>query len=188
MAEACRRFLTNYGRGSGRRKGAAEVLPYLARNANMKKKLVGEELARRTVIELSKSGAPNRIYGVVATIVNLPNSYDKQETNPERLERAKVRGEGNNVKVKYGALRYGDDRDADGGKAPAGALAKLTSANNPRYKKVFGEKHWNDCRRNVLVNLNDEIVLRGAGVVQNMANSRKKSTEAVLEAQGSKVL
>ena len=35
-----------------------------------------------------------------------------------------------------------------------------------------------------MVNLKDKIVLRGAGVVQNVANSRKETTKAVLDTQG----
>ena len=76
--------------------------------------------------------------------------------------------------MKYGALRSGDNRDSGVGKAATGALDKLTSANNPRYTKVFDEKQWNDCRRNVLVNLDNEIKLGGAGVVQNMANPARR--------------
>ena len=91
--------------------------------------------------------------------------------------------------MKYGALRGKDDGDADEGKAAAGALAKLTSADYQRFRKVFNEKQGNDCRRQVLVNnLDDEIALRGAGMVQNMANPRKETTKAVLETQGREVL
>ena len=119
---------------------------------------------------------------VTANIVNLPNGYDKQETIPERHEWVKIRGE--------------DDRDEDEGKAAAGALAKITSANYQRYKKVFDEKQGNNCRHNALVNLDNEIMLRGAGVAQNWGlvrdlnpgplNSSKETTEAVPEIQGGK--
>ena len=58
-------------------------MSHLVRNDGMKKKLVGEETAMRTIIELGKSWALNRMmYRVMATIVNLHHSYDKQETNP----------------------------------------------------------------------------------------------------------
>ena len=85
-------------------------------------------------------------------------------------------------------MRCGDDRDADVEKAATDAMAKLISANNPRCKKVFGGKQGNDCRGSLLVNLDDEIALRGAGGVQNMANSRKETTKAVPETQGKEVL
>ena len=43
----------------------------------------------RSLIELGKTGAQNVAYGVVATLVNITNSYDKQEIDPQMLELAK---------------------------------------------------------------------------------------------------
>ena len=37
-------------------------------------------------MELGKTGAQNVMYGVLATAVNVTNSYDKQEISPEMLE------------------------------------------------------------------------------------------------------
>ena len=39
---------------------------------------------------MGKTGAQNVMYGVLATLVNITNSYDKQEINPEMLELAKL--------------------------------------------------------------------------------------------------
>ena len=380
LAEACRRFLINPGKDSDLRRWAAEGLSYLTLDADVKEKLVCDEPAMKALIELGKSGAQNVMYGVMATLVNLTNSYDKQEINPEMLELAKfakhhipeehelddedfadkriwticqlgatsalvalskteslnmreliarvmnafckhpelrghvvqqggskaliplalegtdkgrihaaqglarigitqdpaiafpgqrscdvvrpiallldtecealenfealmalgnlasqnestrkrilkdgnviqyienymfedhelirraavqcwtnlcvsemqvVRCEGNNDKVKYCVLLCGDDLDAAVVKAAAGALAMLTSASNKICKKVFDAKQWNDCLLNVLANTDDEIVLRGAVVVQNMVNSCKETAEAVLETQVMEVL
>lgn len=38
---------------------------------------------------MGKTGPQNVMYGVLATLVNITNSYDKQEINPEMLELAK---------------------------------------------------------------------------------------------------
>ena len=38
---------------------------------------------------MGKTGAQKVVYGVLATLVNVTNSYDKQEINPEILELAK---------------------------------------------------------------------------------------------------
>lgn len=38
---------------------------------------------------MGKTGAQNVMYGVLATLVNITNSYDKQEINPVMLELAK---------------------------------------------------------------------------------------------------
>ena len=55
----------------------------------MKEKLGWDKPATRALIELGKSGAQNGMDGVMATLVNLTNRYDKQEINPEMLELAK---------------------------------------------------------------------------------------------------
>ena len=55
----------------------------------MKEKLVEDEPAMKALIDLGKTGAQNVMYGVMATLVNITNSYDKQEINPEMLELAK---------------------------------------------------------------------------------------------------
>ena len=38
---------------------------------------------------MGKTGAQNVAYGVVATLVNITNSYDKQEIDPQMIELAK---------------------------------------------------------------------------------------------------
>ena len=68
---------------------AAEGLSYLTLDADVKEKLVEDEPAVKALIELGKTGAQNVMYGVMATLVNVTNSYDKQEINPEMLELAK---------------------------------------------------------------------------------------------------
>ena len=89
LAEACRRFLVNPGKDADLRRWAAEGLSFLTLDADVKEKLVEDEPAMKALIELGRSGAQNVMYGVMATLVNLTNSYDKQEINPEMLELAK---------------------------------------------------------------------------------------------------
>merc|ERR1719295_1465452 len=89
LAEACRRFLVNPGKDADLRRWAAEGLSYLTLDADVKEKLVEDEPAVKALIELGKTGAQNVMYGVMATLVNVTNSYDKQEINPEMLELAK---------------------------------------------------------------------------------------------------
>merc|ERR550519_3238724 len=89
LAEACRRFLINPEKDSDLRRWAAEGLSFLTLDAEVKEKLVEDEPAMRALIELGKTGAQNVMYGVMATLVNVTNSYDKQEINPEMLELAK---------------------------------------------------------------------------------------------------
>jgi hypothetical protein len=90
--------------------------------------------------------------------------------------------------VKYCVLLCGDDVDPEVVKAASGALAMLTGASNKICKKIFESKQWTDCLLNMLANTDDEIVLRGAVVVQHMVCSCKETAEAVLETQIMEVL
>ena len=94
-----------------------------------------------------------------------------------------IKGKGNDNEVKYWALRGGDDRDAAEAKAGNSALAK-----RPRCKAVLDTKHWNDGLGNVLATLNDEIVPRGAGVVQNLVDACKETAGAGRETTVMEVL
>merc|ERR1711962_1263700 len=274
LAEACRRFLVNPGKDADLRRWAAEGLSYLTLDADVKEKLVEDEPAMKALIDLGKTGAQNVMYGVMATLVNITNSYDKQEINPEMLELAKFakhhipeehelddedfadkrictiaylgvttalvalaktesvrsrilkdgntiqaienymfeehemirraavqcwtnlcvsdiqvkRCEGDNDKVKYCVLLCGDDIDPHVVKAASGALAMLTSASNKICNKVFESKQWNDCLLNLLANTDDEIVLRGAVIVQHMVAVSKDVAEKILETQVMEVL
>lgn len=89
LAEACRRFLIKPGKDKDIRKFAAEGLSYLTLDADVKEKLVEDKLAIQALIELAKTGDQSCLYGVVTTLVNLVNAYEKQELLPELVELAK---------------------------------------------------------------------------------------------------
>lgn len=89
LAEACRRFLINPKKQKDMRKWAVEGLSYLTFDAEVKEKLVEDHEAMQAMIELAKTGDQSVIYGVVTTLVNLCNAYDKQEMIPEMIELAK---------------------------------------------------------------------------------------------------
>lgn len=89
LAEACRRFLINPKKQKDMRKWAVEGLSYLTFDAEVKEKLIDDKEAIQAMIELSKTGDKSVVYGVVTTLVNLCNAYDKQEIIPEMLELAK---------------------------------------------------------------------------------------------------
>ena len=89
LAEACRRFLIKPGKDKDIRKFAAEGLSYLTLDADVKEKLLEDKLAVQALVELAKSGDQSVIYGVVTTLVNLVNAYEKQEMVPELVELAK---------------------------------------------------------------------------------------------------
>ncbi|XP_011555824.2 protein unc-45 homolog B [Plutella xylostella] len=89
LAEACRRFMVNPAKDKDMRKWAAEGLSYLTLDADVKEKLVEDKAAIQALIELAKTGDQSALYGVVTTLVNLCNAYEKQEMMPEMLELAK---------------------------------------------------------------------------------------------------
>lgn len=89
LAEACRRFLINPKKEKDMRKWAVEGLSYLTFDAEVKEKLIQDHQAVQAMIELAKTGGQSVLYGVVTTLVNLCNAYDKQELIPEMIELAK---------------------------------------------------------------------------------------------------
>lgn len=89
LAEACRRFLINPKKQKDMRKWAVEGLSYLTFDAEVKEKLIEDDAAIQAMIELAKTGDQSVVYGVVTTLVNLCNAYDKQELIPEMVELAK---------------------------------------------------------------------------------------------------
>ncbi|CAK1590397.1 unnamed protein product [Parnassius mnemosyne] len=89
LAEACKKFLVNPAKQKDMRKWAAEGLSYLTLDADVKEKLVEDQAAIQALIELAKTGDQSCLYGVVTTLVNLCNAYEKQEVMPEMLELAK---------------------------------------------------------------------------------------------------
>lgn len=89
LAEACRRFLINPKKQKDMRKWAIEGLSYLTFDAEVKEKLIEDQEAIQAMIEVAKTGDQSVLYGVVTTLVNLCNAYDKQELIPEMIELAK---------------------------------------------------------------------------------------------------
>lgn len=88
LAEACRRFLLRPGKDNDLRKWSAEGLSYLTLDAEVKEKLVEDKAALQVLIDLGKSGDQSVLYGVVTTLVNLCNAYEKQEVLPEMIQLA----------------------------------------------------------------------------------------------------
>uniref|UniRef100_A0A8D8UG58 Protein unc-45 homolog B n=1 Tax=Cacopsylla melanoneura TaxID=428564 RepID=A0A8D8UG58_9HEMI len=89
LAEACRRFLVNPARDSDIKRWSAEGLAYLTLDAEVKEALIEDKAALTALIDVAASGKPACMYGVVTTLVNLCNAYDKQEIIPEMVELAK---------------------------------------------------------------------------------------------------
>ena len=89
LAEACRRFLVNPAKDEDLRKWATEGLSFLTLDADVKEKLVEDEAAIKSLIDLGRTGGQDCAYGVITTLVNCTNSFDKQEISDEMIELAK---------------------------------------------------------------------------------------------------
>jgi hypothetical protein len=71
------------------RKWACEGLSYLTLDADVKEKMCEDEVTVKALIELAKTGKQDCAYGVVTCLVNMTNSFEKEEIMPEMLELAK---------------------------------------------------------------------------------------------------
>jgi tetratricopeptide (TPR) repeat protein len=89
LSEACRRILVNPGKDRDLRKWACEGLSYLTLDADVKEKMCEDEVTVKALIELAKTGKQDCAYGVVTCLVNMTNSFEKEEIMPEMLELAK---------------------------------------------------------------------------------------------------
>ena len=130
-------------------------------------------------------------------IQNLEN-YGVKDREPTRQEAVQegtdrmgsdkrgIRYEGNNNKGKYGARRGGDDQDAAGKKAAAGALATLPSASHKTCKTTIKAKEGNNSRPYELTDLKEETGLKSATGPQDPAHLCKKTAGAVRETKGIK--
>ncbi|GFR82849.1 Unc-45-like protein A [Elysia marginata] len=89
LSRICRKFLVNASQDSDLRKWATEGLAYLTLDADIKEELVNDTQALTSIFGLAKESDRNMTYASVTVLVNLTNSYDKQEVSPEMMELAK---------------------------------------------------------------------------------------------------
>ncbi|EEC07974.1 heat shock protein 70 (HSP70)-interacting protein, putative, partial [Ixodes scapularis] len=82
-------FLVNSKNDKDLRKWAAEGLAFLTLDAEVKEDLIADKNAIHALIDLAKVEQKTVLYGVATTLVNLTNSYEKQEVLPELKELAK---------------------------------------------------------------------------------------------------
>ncbi|XP_074596808.1 unc-45 myosin chaperone [Brevipalpus obovatus] len=89
LAKACKRILTNPKKDQDLKKWAIEGLVYLTLDADIKEELCADMEALKALINVAKTGDMSILYGVLTTLVNLTNSFEKKEIMPELLELAK---------------------------------------------------------------------------------------------------
>ncbi|PAA92656.1 hypothetical protein BOX15_Mlig009547g2 [Macrostomum lignano] len=90
LAKSCRRFLANPDKDLDLRRWAVEGLAFLCLDAEVKEDLCEHTEALQALSDLAlRSRDPAIVYPCAAVLVNLTNSYDKQDIMPEMVELAK---------------------------------------------------------------------------------------------------
>ena len=83
LYDTCRKFLMSAKKEFALKKWACEGLAYLTLDADVKEILVEDTEALNTLLDLAKTEDATVTYGICNALVNLTNSYDKPEKNPE---------------------------------------------------------------------------------------------------------
>ena len=92
LEKACRKFLVSNAQHSSLFKWSVEGLAFLTLDAEVKEALIASQ-AIEVLCEVPTSGEQSLLYGLSTIFVNLTNSYDKPENNPELEELGKYAGE-----------------------------------------------------------------------------------------------
>ena len=83
LYKTCRKFLLSTKKEFSLKKWACEGLAYLTLDADVKEILISDTEALKALLELADSEDATITYGICNALVNLTNSYDKPEKNPE---------------------------------------------------------------------------------------------------------
>ena len=89
----CRKFLISSKRGHRLRKWAIEGLAFLSLDAEVKEALIADSAAVEMLFSCAKGADRSQLLGISTIFVNLTNSFDKPERNPELEELGKYAGE-----------------------------------------------------------------------------------------------
>ena len=93
LGKMCRKFLISSKKGRRLRKWAVEGLAFLSLDAEVKEALIADSAALEVLYGCAESADHSQLYGVATILVNLTNSYDKPERNPELEELGTYAGE-----------------------------------------------------------------------------------------------
>jgi len=89
LYQTCRKFLLNPNKEFSLKKWSCEGVAYLTLDADVKETLVHDTEALKGLLDLAGADDSTITYGICNALVNLTNSYDKPEKNPELEEIAK---------------------------------------------------------------------------------------------------
>ena len=110
LEKTCRKYLVSTKKGEDLRKWAAEGIAFLSLDAEVKEALIRDEQALKELFKLVSSPDKSLLYGIVSIFVNLTNSYDKPEKNPELEELGKFAGENVPKEHEMDGIKYVKNR------------------------------------------------------------------------------
>lgn len=82
LCKEVQRFLVNARKDHDLKKWAAEGLAFLSLDADVKEEVVSNVETLHALMDLAKTVDHSALYGVISTFVNLTNSYDVEEIDP----------------------------------------------------------------------------------------------------------
>ena len=96
LQDACKKFLLSSTKDTTLRKWAIEGTAFLSMDAEVKEVLIKDSPVLKVLLKevaITSSNDQSLLYGIATILVNLTNSYDKPEKNPELEELGKYAGE-----------------------------------------------------------------------------------------------
>lgn len=110
LENTCRKFLVSKKKQSLQKWGA-EGIAFLSLDANVKQALIEDSTALKVLMSLVNSPADKSLlYGIATIFVNLTNTYDKPERNPELEELGKYAGQNVPKEHEYDGPEYVKER------------------------------------------------------------------------------
>lgn len=158
LANTCRKVLVNHSKGSNLKKWAGEGIAFLSLDAEVKEALIKDEAALKVLFKMAESPDKSLLYGIASLFVNLTNSYDKPEKNPELEELGKFAGENVPKEHEWDGEEYV--------KARVAALLKFGVVRALLSLSVCESKQVHEQIARVLLALSTEVSHRGAIIQQ----------------------
>lgn len=174
LARICRKFLTKEtDKKVDLHKWATEGLAYLTLSADIKEELVDDTPAIKAIFSIANLSDSNVTYSCVTVLVNLTNSYDKQDIMPELMELAK-----------FSKQHVPEDHAKDSHEFISSRIHKLTKAGLTNALVALSTTESKNSRElisRVFLSISTEESLRGLlvqqGGVKALLNLQENNTE-----------
>ena len=159
LEKMCRKFLISTKKDRHLQKWSVEGLAFLSLDAEVKESLIGDKAALQALYSCAKNMHDySQIYAIATILVNVSNSYDKPEKNPDLEELGKYAGENVPQEHELDAEAFVGKRVKvllEGG--VVGCLVGMTSLQSPGINELVSR---------VLLAVCEEMDHRGAVIQQ----------------------